>query len=182
MRYFHYIAEQAFMTAPDGRRLFYRGGPWSRPYLVPDPETEQRLFTKQLWMMRVLLGAMIIGQPFLFLFVHDVLTKPLWFLGYIAIVLAVFRVVGTVVFRNELSELTRAEARVSLHDFYSGMAARHSGGLVILMVLGSFAFVASGFWMLSGGQNVFFAWLTIGVFGMCGAAWIYAFFLKLTEG
>lgn len=68
MRYFGDIAEQAFKTAPDGRRLFYRGGPWSRPYIIGDAETEQRLFKKHLWMMRMLLGGMIIGQPFLFLF------------------------------------------------------------------------------------------------------------------
>jgi hypothetical protein len=181
MRYFGYIAEQSFKTAPDGRRLFYRGGPWSRPYLVPDAETEQRLFKKQLWMMRVLLGGMIIGQPFLLLLVPDVTTKPLWFLGYMAIDLIVFWFVGSIVFRNELANLSRVESRVPLHDFYSGTAAQHTTGKLLLLILGAVAFVAAGYWMVASGRNVFVGWLAIVFFGLCAVAGVYALSLKLKE-
>ena len=46
-------------------------------------------------MMRVLLGGMISGGRFYYLLVPDVTHKPLWFLGYMAIVLAIFWVVGS---------------------------------------------------------------------------------------
>jgi hypothetical protein len=39
MRYFAYIAEQSFKTAPSGERLFFPYGPWSRPYVLPDADT-----------------------------------------------------------------------------------------------------------------------------------------------
>ena len=60
MRFFGNVGEQAFRTAPDGRRLFYSFGPWSRPYVVPDTDTEQRLSDRQRWLFGVLLG---LGQP-----------------------------------------------------------------------------------------------------------------------
>ena len=181
MRYFGYIAEQAFKTAPDGRRLFYRGGPWSRPYVVPDAETERRLFKKQLWLMRVLGGGMIVGQPFLFLLVPDVMSKPLWFLGYVAIGLIVFWVAGGIVFRDELAKLSRVESRVPLRDFYSGMAAQHSTGRLLLLILAAVAFVAAGYWMVATGRNAFVGWLGIVFFGLCAVAGVYALSIKVKE-
>ena len=76
MGYFEYIAKQSFKSAPSGKRLFYRGGPWSRPYLVPDQATEQRLYIRQLWLMRLLGVWLILGQPFLFLLVPEVIRAP----------------------------------------------------------------------------------------------------------
>ena len=181
MRYFGYIAEQAFMTAPDGRPLVYRGSPWSRPYVIPDAETEERLFKKQLWMMRVLLGGMIIGQPFLFLFVPDVTSKALWFLGYMAVDLALFWIVGTIVFRDELAKLSRVESRIPLRDFYSDTAAQHTTGKLLLLILGAVAFVAAGYWMVASGRNALVGWLSIVFFGLCGVAGLYALSLKLKE-
>ena len=180
MRYFGYLAEQAFKTAPDGRRLFFGGRPWSRPYVVPDAKTERRLFVKQLWMMRVLLGGMIVGQPFLFLFIPDVIHKPRWFFGYMAIVLVVFWVVRSAVFRHELAKLSRTESRVTLHNVYSGMAAQHSTGQLLLLLLGAVAFVAAGFWMIASGQSAFAGWFSIGFFGLCAIADAYVLALKFS--
>ena len=75
--YFDYIATQSFKSAPNGKRLFYRGGTRSRPYLVPDQATVQRLYIRQMWLLRLLLGALILGQPFLFLLVPGVIREPL---------------------------------------------------------------------------------------------------------
>ena len=100
MGYFDYIAKQSFKSAPSGKRLFYRGGPWSRPYLVPDQATEQRLYIRQLWLMRLLLGVLILGQPFLFLLVPEVIREPLWFLGYLIAVTVVSGVAGHLLFRG----------------------------------------------------------------------------------
>ena len=80
MRYFTYLAEQAFKTAPTGERLFYTGGWWTRPRIIPDAATEQRLFKKQVWLTRGFFGLMVFGQPFLFLFYPGILSKPLAFI------------------------------------------------------------------------------------------------------
>lgn len=181
MRYFGYIAEQAFKTAPDGRRLFYRGVPWARPYVVPDADTEQRLFKKQVWMLRVVLGAIIIGQPFLFMFVPDVTIKTLWFLGYLAVVLIGFAIIGNIVFRDELVKLSRVETPVPLRDFYSGMAAQHTTRRLLLLIVGAVAFVGAGYWIAASGRSAFVGWFAIVVFGSCAVVGVYAFRLKLKE-
>ena len=126
MGYFDYIAKQSFKSAPSGKRLFYRGGPWSRPYLVPDQATEQRLYIRQLWLMRLLLGVLILGQPFLFLLVPEVIREPLWFLGYLIAVTVVSGVAGHLLFRGPLRGLQRAPSRLPIRAFYAEMAHRHS--------------------------------------------------------
>ncbi len=178
MRYFAYIAEQAFKTAPDGTRLFYRSGPWARPYIVPDAATERQLFIKQLSMMRLLLGAMILGQPFLFLLVPNVTKKPLWFLGDLAIALTVSWIVGRLVFRSDLSRLSRSAARLPLRAFYTNMAAKHSYTKLVLGFSGSLLFVAGGSWALEDGENVVISLLIILAFGVAAVAWLYALIMK----
>jgi hypothetical protein len=68
IKYFSWMAEQSFKTSLDGERLFYYlGGFWSKPYIVPDQETEKRLYKKQFWVLRIFLSVIILGQPFLFI-------------------------------------------------------------------------------------------------------------------
>ncbi len=107
MRYFTYMAEQAFKTSPEGERLFYQGGPWSRPYIIPDEATEQRLYNKQLWMMRVLLGGLIFGQPILFSYLSDLLNQPLVFLSYFLGVIAIYYLAAKAIFASDLRSLKR---------------------------------------------------------------------------
>src|SRR4026209_2393737 len=56
MRFFDNATLQSFARAPDGSRLFYSFGPWSRRYVVPDDATERRLATRQGGMGGVLVG------------------------------------------------------------------------------------------------------------------------------
>ena len=128
MGYFDYIAKQSFKSAPSGKRLFYRGGPWSRPYLVPDQATEQRLHIRQLWLMRLLLGVLILGQPFLFLLVPEVIREPLWFLGYLIAVTVVSGVAGHLLFRGPLRGLQRAPSRLPIRGFYGAHGVRGAWG------------------------------------------------------
>ena len=178
MGYFDYIAKQSFISAPSGKRLFYRGGSWSRPYLVPDQTTEQRLYIRQLWLMR-LLGVLILGQPFLFLLVPEVIREPLWFLGYLIAVMVVFGVAGHLLFRGPLRGLRRAPSRLPIRAFYAETAHRHSASALALWLLVSLAFIANGAGMLLAGQNSVIAWVCIGVFGLAAFGWGYALWLKL---
>ncbi len=179
MRYFTYIAEQAFKTSASGERLFYRGGPWSRPYIIPDVATEQRLYRKHVWMLRVLLGGLIIGQPFLFILRPHVLREPYWFVIYFIGVMVVFWVVGRVVFARDLSGLQQAPARLRPRSFYGQTAQRHSKTGLALGFIGSLLFVAGGVWMLSVGANYAVGILSVVFFGLCAVAWGYALCLKL---
>jgi hypothetical protein len=178
MRYFTYIAEQSFKTSPTGERLFYRGGPWSRPFIIPDADTEQRLYKKQVWILRVLLGGLLLIQPFLFVFVPELLRQPYWFLVYLVIVTALFWGVGRIVFGRDLKSLQRAPVRLRPRSFYGQMAKRHSRTRLCLGFIGSLLFVAAGVWMLNVGVNLMIAILSISFFGFCAVAWGYALYLK----
>lgn len=178
MRYFTYIAEQSFKTSPTGERLFYQGGPWSRPYIIPDEETEQRLYKKQVWLMRILLGGIIFGQPFLFVFIPDLIKQPLVFLGYFLGVMAVYYLAAKATFASDLHSLKRLEKPLGLSSFYAQMAQRHSKGKLLLGCLGSFVFVAGGVLMLVTGENILIALLCTGFFSLTAIAWSYALYLK----
>ncbi len=179
MRYFTYIAEQSFKTSATGERLFYRGGPWSRPFIIPDADTERRLYKKQTWMLRILLGGLIVGQPFLFIVRPEVLHQPYWFLVYLVVVMLAFWGVGWIVFAPDLRGLQRAPVRLRPRSFYGQLAQRHSRGGLVLGFIGSLLFVAAGVWMWSVGANQAVAILCVGFFGLCAVAWGYALYLKL---
>jgi hypothetical protein len=181
MRYFTYIAEQSFKTSVSGERLFYRGGPWSRPYVVPDVATEQRLYRKQVWMLRALLGGLIVGQPFLFMFRPEVLYEPYWFLVYFVAVIGFFWLVGRFVFSRDLRSLQRAPGRLKPRSFYGQTAQRHSRTGLALGFVGSLLFVVGGLWMLSVGANYAVGILCIAFFGLCAVVWGYALYLKVAS-
>lgn len=178
MRYFTYIAEQSFKTSETGERLFYRNGPWSAPYIIPDTDTEHRLYNKQVWLLRILLGALIFGQPFLFVLFPQVLDEPYWFVVYIVAVMAVSWLAGRLVFASDLKGLRRAPAPLRPKSFYAQMASRHGWRGLWLGFLGSLLFVMGGVWMLIAKENPAVGFFSIGFFGLCAAAWGYTLFLK----
>lgn len=182
MRYFTYIAEQSFKTSETGERLFYLGGPWKRPYIIPDAETEDRLYWKQVWMLRFTLGSMIVGQPFLFLLYPQIMSEPYWFVVYLVAVMAITWVISRIVFARDLSRLERAPAPLKQHSFYSQMAKKHSRPALTLGFFGSLAFVASGLWMWVAQGNLAVAVTSIVLFGLCAFAWGYALVLKMQSG
>jgi len=177
--YFKYIAKSSFVTTPTGERMFYRGWPFSRPYVVPDSATEGRLYAKQLWMARLLLGTQILGWPLLFSFVPNVTKRPLAFFGYLGAVMVAVWQVDYLVFHRELRGLQRARERMSLRILYADMAARRSTGLLILGLLGSLLFVASGVWILVAERSSpIIAWVCIGFFALLALSLGYTLRLK----
>lgn len=185
MRYFSYIAEHAFKTAEDGKRLFYRGGPWSRPYVIPDAETEALLLKRQTTLIRCTVGPLIFGQPFLFAFWPKVTFQPAVFFGYMIVIMTIFGLAGRLAHRRLVSGLQRLEHRLPLRRFYQGMADKHSPGGLVLGFIGSMLFVLGGYWMLgrhvpSGfGSADIIGWFCISFFVLCAHGWGYALSLKL---
>lgn len=181
IKYFSYIAEQSFKTSPSGERLFYHlGGFWSKPYIIPDQEIEKRLFKKQLWMLRLFLGAMILGQPFLFIAVPNIVETPLGYILYLVGIMLLYWFVNQLVFKKELSRLSRANTRTPLPDFYRDTAKKHGTVGLVLGFLGSVGFVLAGLWMIKSEINPFVGWMTIIFSGLCAVAWGYTLVLKIT--
>ncbi len=181
MRYFAYMAEQFFRDSPDGKRLFCCSGPFSRPYIVPDGETERRLFRKLLWILRSFLGLMIVGQPFLFLFLTPVIIQPVWFLTYLCLVLSIWWLVQYWALRRDLAKLERAESRMSLRAFYACAAKEHRTYSLALGLIASLLFVANGLWILSTGEYIFLGAISIAFCGVCALAWGYSLVLKVAD-
>jgi hypothetical protein len=177
VRYFAYMADQSFKTAPGGERLFYDGGPWSRPYLIPDSATEQRLYRKVLWSLRIMLGGLIVAIPFLPM---ATLSDNAWyFFGYLAIVAAVFWLGRKLVLMSDLRQLQRAPAKLSLHSFFAQMADKHSTRALSWGVAGCLLFVAVGvLGLVLGDMGKPAALFSIGFFALCAVAWGYALYLK----
>ncbi len=174
------MAEQAFRDSPDGKRLFYHSGFWSRPYIVPDGKTEQRLFTKQLWITRFI-GCMILGQSFLFAIIPEVFKIPTWFLSYIFTLMSITWLVGHFVFRTDLAKLNRTESRVPLRAYFASVANGHRTGALAIRLIGSLLFVAGGILTLLTGGNPAIGWCLIGFLGAAAVVWGYALFIKTTE-
>jgi len=182
MGYFTSIADQSFKIGPQGEHLFYLGGPWGRPIVLADEEQRESTYLKHLWMQRVFLTVLILGQPFLFMAFPQITGKLLAFLVYIVIIVSINWVAQRVVFRRELRHCRRSAKRLSFHDFYQQMADRHSEPGLMLGVLGCLVFVICGLWMEFGSSLPTGIGLFCAVFfGACGVAWGYALRLKRHE-
>jgi hypothetical protein len=180
MGYFISIADQSFKVGPEGEHLFYLGGPWSRPIVLESEEQRELIYSKHLWMQRIFLTLLILGQPFLFSAFPEIKGKLLGFLGYFVIIMIINWIAQRVIFRRELNHCRRSARRLSFQDFYQQMANRHSETGLSLGVLGSLAFAICGLWIEFGAES---APTGIGLFcaaffGACGVAWAYALRLK----
>ena len=179
MRYFAYIAEQSFKTGPGGERLFYTNGSWSRPYIIPDAQTEQRLFRKQLWSLRIMLGGLILAMPVLFLVFPQLVGDARYFFGFFVAFTALYWLAFRMILRSELKRLERAPAKMSLNAFYRQMADKHSTFALSLGLGTCLLFIATGAWALAaGGMPKLIAAFTVAFFGLCALAWGYALVLK----
>ncbi len=175
MRYFTYMADKSFKTAPNGERVFYQGGPWSRPYVIPDAATEQRLYWKQVWLLRIMLGGIIFGMPAVILLAPSVLNNSIHSLIFIAAAAALSWTVSRLVFVRDLRALRRAEARLPLRSFFGDIAGTRG---TILGIGACLMFVALGAWMVASGQSAVIGAFNVIFFGLCAAAWTYSLLLK----
>jgi hypothetical protein len=178
MRYFTYIAEQSFKTGPNGERLFLLSGPWSRPYVVPDAETERAIYRKQVWTFRILLGGLIVALPFAFVWFPQWIAGPINFIAFVAAITLGFWLVSYLVLTPELRRCERTAARLSWRTFTAQMADKHSFGMLTLGLAACLTFVAIGIWLLATGEQTVPAIFSIVFFGFCTVSWAYALSLK----
>ena len=175
MRYFAYIAEQSFKTAASGERLFFPYDPWSRPYVLPDADTERRIYWKLVWQLRIMLGRLD-GMPILLLW-RAADSAP-YFLVEIVAAAAIFVLVSKVLLASDLRGLGRAPQRLPLRSFFGELAGTHSFRALLLGLAGCLMFVATGAWMVASGKSPVSGFLCVAFFGICGVGWGYAAWLK----
>lgn len=173
-QYFGALASNSFKTAPDGTRLFYTGGPWARPYVVPDAETEQRLLGKQRWVMAITLAPIFAGLPFL-----GRLPSALGFLGAIAAALIASWLAHYFLVRPELGSLTRAPAGLSVKEFYGDTAARHSLTKLVLFLVMMLVLLAAAIFALPNRADPIVTWLATGILGLVTLMYVYLIAVKL---
>lgn len=179
MKYFTYIADQAFKEGENGEALFFLSGPWSRP-LVIDAEQKDVTYRRHLWLQCIFLGALIMGQPFLFRVIPEITTAILYFLAYCCSASLIYWVAQRFVFRRELRIYKRLEKRMSLKSFHHQMASKHTSEGLFLGGLVCFIFVLIGVWMMFDDSldERLIGLICIIIFGGCSLCWWYAWRLK----
>jgi hypothetical protein len=177
IKYFSYMAEQSFRTTPNGERLFFHPGAfWARPYIVPNQETELRLFKKLLWMWRIFFGGLIVSA----LILPDLafITTPLGFVFLFLGVMSLGFLMSWLAFRKDIQILKHASSRVPIFDFH--YSAKHQSTFwLVLGLLGCSGFIWVGSSMITDPSSAFVGWVSIIVFGFFGILGGYTLFLKL---
>jgi hypothetical protein len=171
MGFFTSSAAASFITVSNGQRLYCRN-PWSRPYIIPDADTERRIHKKLVWQSRVL----VLGLPILYaLIFHQ--TKPVYFVAIIFVILVVVWVVNRVLFSADLKHLNRASTKLSWKTYYSNRAEKLGYSVLIVHFICSLGFIAGSAWAIARGQAIFEAILCILFFGL--AALVLGYMLLL---
>ena len=129
-------------------------------------------------MLRIFLGLLILGQPFLFRWKPEVINVSYWFLIYLVVVMLINWIVGKVVFAGDLKNLKRAKAKLSFNNFYTQMAVKHSKAKLILGLLGSLIFFIGGILMIVSDQNMAGGIVCVMFFGLATASWGFALRFK----
>lgn len=181
MRVFGDIGKPAFRTAPDGQRLFYTFGPWSRPYIVPDPDTEDRLRANRWLLDGSLLVLAVVGQRLLQRYDPGTFTTVVGFFAFVACVWLGYQVMQHRIFHAELRDLAHAESRLSLHDYYADEADGRLVTYFVLNIAWALGFIGLGVWLLVSQSEPVIGWVIITIFAVTGAAWIYALALELAH-
>lgn len=130
---FRAMSRFSFVDGRYGARLFCMSGPWSRPYLVPDAATEERLLIGQSWIM----AALFLGSLPLLALSTPRMTGPRAFILALCLALIAQQVLSWAVLRPVLVGLSNTTERAPLFLFYGGSAERHGFPIVILCLLGA---------------------------------------------
>ncbi len=179
MQLLRYLARLSFKTAPDGSRRLYLDGTWSRPYLIPDAETEERLITRLLQLLAVVIGIVTV-VPFVGN-VTGITQLPYGFIGMLGFMLVAMRAARQMLFGAEVRNLERGRSRLALRGHPRGFVERqHVSSLVVLIAAG-LALAALGVIMLINPNHGLFAWLVFSISAAFAAASTSLLFLKLSR-
>jgi hypothetical protein len=168
MGYFTRFADAAFKSGPDGERLFYLYGPWSRPYILPDAATEHRLWRKLLWYYRIVLTIVLLAA-LSFQRVVPNLWSSFYFQVFAIVMLTLAIGSLKLTFHSDTRRLTLSPTR-ALSTFFDNIADKTSYRTLSLRFLACLLFVGVGIAMIVLGQSVLNMSVTVAFFTLCAIA------------
>jgi hypothetical protein len=181
MGYFTRLADASFKTSETGERLFYWDGLWSPPYVIPDAETERRLYRKLLWVHRASLGSVIVGQPLLVAWAGSagLLLYGLYWSPLIGLTMgSISWIVSRRLFANDLKGLARLTAPVQTLSPLGHMVVRSSRTALIAGLAASLALIAGCLWLMHTTKLLPLVILGIGFFAISAIFFGHALSLK----
>lgn len=176
------LAALAFKTAPTGQRVFYCGFDSfrSRPYLLPDSETERRLFQKQVWLTRWCFGPLMLIQWVLLAILLRVAGGFEKFFLYSLILLLIAGTVNWLVFRRDLAPLNRTDAPLPISVFLAD-SAQHYSWLLLFLGLGIQVAAAIGvIYLIIREPTALVGWVGLVLVSLGVLAWVYMIRRKRT--
>lgn len=144
MKFFSSIAKRSFQTSLTGDRLFFRYGMLSKPFIVPDNESEQKIFNKQrLFLMIVLIGFLLCS--FLYEdYLSLISSKPPMFIALIGFLFIVSALIKYFIFYSVLKNLSRTSARIPIKEYFTAEAQENNQSLLMRDAIFSGLFVIAG--------------------------------------
>ena len=122
-----YLSQGIVKTGPNGERLLYLYGPWSRPYIIPDLATERRLIQKGIWLF---LFVLMIGLLPIALTPPKMLDKfwnsSLYFAMFLVVAGGLTFIAAKIVFQSKIRHLSRVAQRPPFSAQLDERAKRNS--------------------------------------------------------
>ncbi|HEV8681146.1 MAG TPA: hypothetical protein VGQ90_17345 [Stellaceae bacterium] len=180
MRYFKLFADAAFSNGPNGERLFYLYGPWSRPYIIPDAETQHSLYNKILWYYRISVP-LFIAIVVLFQQIAPKIFSSSYYFEIFTILLIIAAIAALkILFTSQVRHLRRFPSR-SLGTFFDNIAEKSSYlTLGLRMAVCVFA-VGAGVVLIIIGHRGWVEISTVAFFALVLVAIAYELYRKLTK-
>jgi hypothetical protein len=151
MGYRSLIRKNSFQTSLTGDRLFFPYGPLSRPHIIPDASTEERVLNKWCWIQGLSFGFITVTMVLVISSTHP----AFWHLPCFLALIVASEIGCGVAIRTELSGLQRADTRSSFKAFYGNRAQEFGYCLAALLIF----ITANSLSTLFGRYNPIVDWL-----------------------
>ncbi len=178
--YFSRHDEQYFQTSPTGERLFLHNSVfWSKPYIIPDEETEKRLHKKQFLMSEIFWRIALVIQSFLLAAVPSIIRVPLWFMIDLLTIAIFFYLINILFFQKELRMLKRSNERIPFARYSHEIAKGLSTLELVISVFACFGFLWISVLMVKEKATAFSGGLLSIVTSLLTISSIYFLYLKI---
>jgi hypothetical protein len=165
MGYFTQFADAAFKPGPNGERLFYLYGPWSRPYILSDAATERRLRRKMLWFYSIAFTSVLLAA-ILFQQFSPKFFASIYFEIFTITILFIIITALKITFHSEIRRLTPASSR-ALSTFFDNVADKSSYIALSLRMVACLIFVGAGIAMIVAGRSTLNMSIAVAFFALC---------------
>ena len=182
MGFLSYLSQGIVKTGPNGERLLYLYGPWSRPYIIPDLATERRLIQKGVWIFLFILLIVILPitltPPRL---LDKFWNSSLYFMIFLIVASGVAVISAKIAFQPEIRHLTRVAQRPPFSAQLDDRAKRNSYGVFAAHILICLVFIVGGILTLLKGRSILAASVGLLFFGGILVMDVYALSRKLRK-